>query len=312
MAIMDLELYKDTLRATIEEVLTKGDDSIIKSSNAELVAFFNNNATSLTDDVKARYYSDFLTTTVTSTITQAIQVAGNIALQYELEKPVNEQKIISMQNEDLVNRNRVAMEMAKAKIEIEQLIPAQVDKMRADADVAIKELEVKVYQLEQMLPLEKAKLEATTNLAIKELEFKTIELEQKLPVEIARIEADLAMMEQKVLIEKEQLKLAKEELQIKKAQMKLTEAEIDLKREQIRQGIEQLLLEQKKVTLMDYELQMKMKDAEAQRELVGAQTSLANNQSEAVMKSLEVQYQIEEARNEKDVAVAEIYVGAKA
>ena len=166
---MDINFYKDAIKQTMQVINTDAD-SVIKNAEQMLKVYLETN-TSITDNDKAALYAKFLTDTTTNALTQTIMAA----LQLTLEGGVNDQKILnmqgelaiaqaqsdkdiavkdaqisvdnqkiaSMQAEDTARRNEVAAKVAKAKIEIEQLIPSQIALNEKEIEIRSKDLLIK-------------------------------------------------------------------------------------------------------------------------------------------------------------------------
>jgi hypothetical protein len=336
---MDYEILRETLRITLDEVAfrkdeTTGDNiSIVHKSQEDLKAYLEEN-TSISDDEKAKYYSKFLTDIVTGVTIQAINVAGQAPLmdaQIDTLRAETAQKIISMQNEDKARMNDSAVNVAKAKADIESLIPAQVSKINAEIAALAKDAELKAKEIaikEAELPLMQAQVltEQQKVLAMQaETALKEAELpirEKQLEIETSKLELMEAEMEIKlkeIPLKEAQVKIAEQDVKLKEKQVELTGAEIklkekdqDLKEQELDNMRDMMGFERDKIMIALRELGLKTEETRGRLKLTEAQSRLTEQQADAVRDSLELQKEIEEARNEKDISVAEIYVGAKA
>ncbi len=140
---------ESTLEVILNTVAFKEDESginisILGKAKDDLSDFLSEH-TAISDDEKAKRISDFFTNTIMSVTTQAIMVAGQSPLQdaqiisagKDDTNKHNEsvQKVVSMKNEDKARLNNSAVQVSKAKIEIESLIPAQIQQMAEDINL---------------------------------------------------------------------------------------------------------------------------------------------------------------------------------
>lgn len=161
---------EQTLTAILDVVAFKVDTndnnvSILGKAKEDLDKFLTDH-TSISDDEKAKRISDFFTNTIISVTTQAIQVAGQAPLQeVQIQTMQDEtaQRIESMKVDDKAKLNDSAVRVAKAKAEIETLLPAQVNQIQSDAaykdilasleskkiEIADKDIQLKAKQLEE-------------------------------------------------------------------------------------------------------------------------------------------------------------------
>ncbi len=172
----DEELYKNVISTTNNQ-LVSGTNSTFSVSEQKMKEFLEQN-TDITDTDKAKIYADFLTNITTTSLQQTLSNAKEIALEHglrEAQTATEAQKVISMQNEDAdrareVTQKIISMQeqdkarnaevaslVAKTKIEIEQKIPAEIEALRAEADLKKQEVKLKEAQLQ----LEKAKTKLT-------------------------------------------------------------------------------------------------------------------------------------------------------
>ncbi|WP_456390340.1 hypothetical protein [Hydrogenimonas sp.] len=149
---MDLSLYTQVIEETLQKI-NFDTGSVMNKAEEQVKSFLEEN-TSITDNEKAAIYANFLTQTTTNVVTQVLTAATQIALQAPVNEQqiasmqgelsieqaqsdkdlmvkdsdiaVNTQKVLSMQAEDEARKNEVAAKVAKAKVEIEQLIPSQI------------------------------------------------------------------------------------------------------------------------------------------------------------------------------------------
>ena len=241
---MDLQA---TLSTILEEVAFKQDASgnnvsILARAKEDLDRFLTEH-TSISDDEKAKRIYDFFTNTITSVTTQAIIVAGQAPLQdaqiaTEAQKvasmqiddtnKTNEstQKIISMQNDDKAKLNNSAVNVAKAKAEIETLIPAQVLSINKDVEIKAKQLITEDKKLDLM----------DKDLIIKQAQA---DLEaSKVPLYQAQADNERA----KVGLTAQQVRVSAMEVQYKLAQLKAIqkagELNLQIEREKMETQIE--------------------------------------------------------------------------
>lgn len=334
---MDYEVLRETLKATLDEVaFVKDEDdnniSILGKAQSDLKEFLENN-TSISDDEKAKHFSSFLTNVITGVTTQAIIAAGDAPLkdaQIDTMRAESTQKILSMQNEDKARMNDSAVNVVRAKAEVETLVPAQVSKLRAEItalekDAIIKEKEIAIKEAEiplkeaQVLTEQERVLSMQAETAVREAELplkeaqldialKDAELKEK---EIAIREAELPLKEAQAEIAKSDVKLREQQIEVARSDVKLKEAEIELRETEIDISKDQIKLEEQKVDLMKQEVVIKQAEMQYRSQLSTAQAFLAKEQAVAVSTSLNMQHDIEEARNQKDISVAEIYAGGK-
>lgn len=268
-----------SLQTTLNEILEtvaflKDDDgndiSILGRAKIDLNDFLDTH-TSISDDEKAKRIYDFFTNTITNVTVQAIQVAGQAPLQeaqiqtmqdetaqkiasmqIDDTNKTNEsvQKIQSMQNDDKAKLNNSAVNVAKAKAEIETLIPAQVNEI--NKNVALKDVEIAtetkkldiadkdILIKQAQISLEEAKLplyNAQTDNEIKKLDIadKDILLKQaqvgieeaKIPLYNAQADNERA----KIGLTAQQVRVSATEVQYKLAQLKAIQKAGDLNKE---------------------------------------------------------------------------------
>lgn len=291
---MDYSILRETLATTLDEIAFKLDNdgnniSIINKAQNDLKDYLENN-TSISDDEKAKNYARFLTDTITGVTIQAIQVAGQAPLQSaQIDTMVAEsaQKIISMQNEDKARLNDSAVNVAKAKAEIETLMPAQILKINAE-----------------ILSLNK------------EVELKSKEIELR--------EAELPFKEAQVLSEQKRLELMQAELPLREAQALLEAKKIELMATDILLKEKNITMEDKKIDLMEVQTEqegVKIGLMQAQTEIEYAKLGLnaeqirltameaeyKKAQMQAVEKAGELNKEIEKEKNETQITIAEIY-----
>ncbi len=230
---------QETLSTILNEVAFKTENdvntSILGKAKEDLSTFLTDH-TSISDDEKAKRISDFFTNTIISVTTQAIQVAGQAPLQavqmqtmqdetaqkiasmqIQDTNDTNEsvQKVISMQNDDKAKLNNSAVNVAKAKAEIETLMPAQVQQITKDIELKSKQIDTEVKKLDVMdkdilIKQQQADLEAT-----------------KIPLYQAQADNERA----KVGLTAQQVRVSATEVQYKLAQLKAIQKAGELNKE---------------------------------------------------------------------------------
>jgi len=244
---MDSVFYLSLIEETMGVVST-GTTSIAKQSETLIANYLQNN-TGITDDEKAKIYAKFLTDITISTTAQAIGAATQLAL----EGPVNDQKIVSMQNDDIVKMNEVAVKIAKAKIEIEQLIPSQVDMNRKTIEIQTKELLLKSAEIaikEGQLLVEQAKVPLLEAQALNEAGKVNLTL------------AQTALEQAKVPLLEAQTNLEKSKVRLQKAEMALRYADVYYRQQQA-QAVANSLVVNERIEVMKSETQLKIATIQA-------------------------------------------------
>ena len=243
---MDYTIATGMLDALLTEVAFKTDTSgknvsIIGRSEAQLKAYLEEN-TSIPEDKKVQIYANFLSTVVTNVTTQAIQTSGqapledaqiknqtaettanikNIdseitsrSLRDTLAQDETTQKILNLKEEVSASQARTkvalndsAVTVAKAKIEIDQLIPAQIASMKAETSLKTAQQALETQQLAI----------AKQELLIKEQQLKT----QTAQIELMQAQAQSER--EKIGLISQQIRVQAAEAQYKLAQIKAIE-----------------------------------------------------------------------------------------
>ncbi len=220
---------KETLNEILNTVAFEKDadgneTSILYKAKTDLGEFLSEH-TSISDDEKAKRISDFFTNTITNVTVQAIMVAGQAPLQdaqiaeiqQETINKTNEsvQKVISMQNDDKANLNNSAVNVAKAKAEIETLMPTQIQEIQKNIEFKSKQIETETKQLEI----------ADKDISLKEQQI-GIEAE-KIPLMQAQTDSERA----KIGLTRQQVRVSATEVQYKLAQLKAIQKAGELNKE---------------------------------------------------------------------------------
>jgi len=313
---MNLTNYKQIIKDTMEEVAFANPDSVASKAEVKLKEFLDNN-TAIPEDEKAKVYANFLQNIVVTTINQAIQAALQLPVnekQIEIMEretqvkeaikdsdiAVNNQKIASMQAEDEARRNEVAAKVAKAKVEIEQLIPSQIA-------LNEKELQIKDKQLQ----IEDKKIA---------LAEKQVELEgEKIPLMKAQTEVEKAkipLMQAQSQVEQRKVDLMAKEVEVETRKVDLMEAQVDIEKAKKPLIEAQTLVEQKRAVLTENEADLtktKIPLTEAEITLTKAKTDVAywdaimkNKQADTMIKSLDINKEIEKCKCETNLKIAQI------
>lgn len=298
---MDLTLYAEVINKTLDSVAFQEDVngqkiSILDKSNTLISTFIQENAVSISDDDKAKLYVNFITNAVTTAIQQSILQAGTMALTYELDKPYKDAQIASMVIEDNVKEAQSAKDLLYkdaqiANMESETLVREEQsakDLLVKDSQIESTHIQDEIRRNESVINIAKTKAEA-----------------------FGLIPAQIKDMEASAQIKEKEIVLRGEEISLKRNEAKLAEKEIELKAQELSNSITAIALERNKVGIMQQEADIKGNELFYQRPLIQAQTQLAEKQASAVLASLETQAKIEVLKNEKDIKVAGIYVGAK-
>lgn len=304
---MDLNFYKDSIKQTMQ-VINSDSDSILKEAETMVKDYLETN-TSISDNERAGIYAKFVTDTTTTAITQAIVAATQLTLegavndqkilnmQGELaieqakgdsDIAVNTQKIASMQNEDTARRNEVAAKVAKAKIEIEQLIPSQISLNEKEIEVKSKELLFK----DKMIEVETAKVDLMTqDVALKE---KQVLLEEaKIPLITAQKDIEVKKLD----VMTQDIALKEKQVEIESKKVDLMGAQISNELEKINLLIKQTGVEAEKIPLMQAQTQSEIKKTD----LLSAQTEIEKdklklNKAEIQLRYADVYYRQQQAR----------------
>jgi len=232
------------LQSTLTEILdtvafikdADGNDiSILGKAKQDLDNFLTDH-TSISDDEKAKRIYDFFTNTITNVTVQAIAVAGQTPLQdaqIQTMKDETAQKIASMQiddtnrtnesvqkiesmkNDDKAKLNNSAVNVAKAKAEIETLMPVQIQEITKNIELKTKEIEAEDKKLDIM----------DKDILIKEAQ---VGLEEaKIPLYQAQADNERA----KVGLTAQQVRVSATEVQYKLAQLKAIQKAGELNKE---------------------------------------------------------------------------------
>ena len=269
---------KETLNEILDTVAFQKDAdgneiSILAKAKEDLEEFLSEH-TSISDDEKAKRISDFFTNTITNVTVQAIMVAGQAPLQdaqiAEIQQDTinktNEsvQKVISMQNEDKARLNDSAVNVAKAKADIETLIPAQVQEinkniaikdkelLQADKKLDIMDKDITLKETQNTIELKKVDV-MTQDIAVKTAQV-NIE-EKKLPL----IEAQTNVETKKLDIMAQDELIKKQEVDIKTKQVDIETKKLDLMDKDILLKGKQVVLEEKKIPLMEAQTNVETK-----------------------------------------------------
>jgi hypothetical protein len=247
---MDLTIYENAIKKTLD-VVNFDDNAIMKRANDQIRAFLNDN-TSITDDQKASVYSEFLSSTTTAVVTEAVRAAMELALQgpvndaniikiqtetaiaqaqsdkdlavKDSDIAVNSQKIESMKADDIAKKNEVAAKVAKAKIEIEQLIPSQV--ALNEKDIAVKDKELALRDKQITVEENRAQLMA-----------KQVEIEgEKIPLMQAQVsveQAKIPLMEAQAQVESQKVSLMEQQTEVEAKKVVVMEKDALIKEKQV-------------------------------------------------------------------------------
>lgn len=313
---MDLTSYKQIIKDTMEEVAFANPDSVASKAEVKLKEFLDNN-TAIPEDEKAKVYANFLQNIVVTTINQAIQAALQLPVnekQIEIMEretqvkeaikdsdiAVNNQKIASMQAEDEARRNEVAAKVAKAKVEIEQLIPSQIALNEKDLQIKDKQLQVedkKIVLMEKQVETENEKI----NLMKTQNEIE----KEKIPLTRAQTE-----------VETKKVELMATQIQVETQKLALVEVQIELEAAKKPLIIAQTAVEQNRAELVKSETTLTDKKAdltEAQTDLTRIQTDttfwdavLKEKQASTMERSLEVNKEIEKCKCDTNLKIAQL------
>ena len=332
---MDYDVLRETLKVTLDEVAFKSDPadptkniSILGRAQEDLKTFLEEN-TSISDDEKAKRYSEFLTNIITSVTTQAIMVAGEAPFrdaqaktleaetaQKILSMVINDtnqtnesvQKVISMQNDDKAKLNNSAVNVAEAKAKIETLMPAQIQQITADIahkvaqtalegkkiEIAEKDIELKI----QEIPLRVAQVA---------IEEKKIDLMDK---QLLSEDKKITIMEKEIAIKEQELPLKIAQAEVEQKKLLIMDKDILIKGEEILIKKEQALSERQKVQLMIAQTEIeraKMGLTQQQIRVSAMEVEYKMAQIMAIQQASIVNKEIEEAKNRTQKEVAEIY-----
>jgi len=243
---MDYSIATGMLDALLTEVAFKQDTngnniSIIGKSEEQLKSYLEQN-TSIPEDKKAQIYANFLSTVVTSVTTQAIQVSGQAPLENAqiinqtaetnanvknveseitsrtlkdtLAQDETTQRILNLKEEITASQaktkamlNDNAVTVAKAKIEIDQVIPAQIEEMKASTALKSAQQQLEAAQINI----------AKQDLLIKEQQLKTQ------AAQVALLEVQAQSEQEKIGLIAQQIRVQAAEAQYKLAQIKAIE-----------------------------------------------------------------------------------------
>jgi len=199
---------------------------------------------------------------------------------------VNEQKIASMRAEDEARKNDVAARVARAKVEIEQLIPSQVALNRKDVEIRDVQLRIE----EENLVLRQKDVE----LREKELEIES----QKIPLIAAQ-----------TLVEQKRATLMDAQVQIENRKIDLTEAQVEIERSKISLVEAQAGVERVRAEL----IAAQVKELEERLKLITAQTDteywnmiMKKQQADTMARSIDVNREIERCKCDTQLKIAQI------
>ena len=277
------------------DTLGKGDNSVLSKSEEYMRVFLDTN-TSLTDNEKATMYAKFITDITTNTMTQAI----GAGIQISLEAPVNAQRILNLQGELIVAKNEVSVKIAKAKAEVELVIPAEVASIRKDIEIKSRTVvveEKKANLLDKDIIL-KGKQVLTEDKKIGLMTVQTTLESERIPlmkaeallagkkvtlmgVQVSTELKKVGLMEKQALVEAEKIPLIKAQTMNESAKEKLT--------------ISQTRVEDSKVKLQRAEIDLRYADVFYRQQ-----------QAQTVANSLLVNERIENNKNETTLKVAVI------
>jgi hypothetical protein len=323
---MDITIYTNAIKETMK-VVNSDTDSILKEAEGLVKAYLEEN-TRITDDERANIYAKFVTDVTTTAITQAITASAQLALegavndqkvlsmQGELalaeaknvsEILVDTQKITSMQNEDTARRNEVATKVAKAKIEVEQLIPSQININQKELEIKDKDLQIKDKSLE----VETKRVDIMTqDIALKTKQVLTEDKKVALMGEQLNVEKEkvplmkaqalletkkVSLMEVQIETEREKVTLMEKQVLIEVAKLPLMEAQTANELERVKLTVEQTAVEASKVRLQKAEVELRYADVYYRQQ-----------QAQTVAQSLIVNERIENNKNETQLKIATI------
>ena len=341
---MDLTFYTDAIKQTMT-VINTDQNSVVKNAEQMLKGYLETN-TSITDNDRATIYAKFLTDVTTNAVTQSITAAMQLALdgavndqkvlnmqgelsiaQAQSDKDlevkasqiaVDNQKIASMQADDTAKRNEVAAKVAKAKIEIEQLIPSQIHLNEKELQVKDKQL---LYEDQRIAVLQKDTEIKTKQVAIEEAKIPLMKAQAQ--VEAKKVD----LMKEQVSVEREKVPLMQAQAQTEQKKVGLMEVQIEQEREKLPLLQKQVAVETAKIPLMEAQANTEAEKAK----LIGKQTQVESEkiplqqaevalryadvvyrqrQAQTVQDSLIVNERIEARRNETQIKIATIQAAA--
>lgn len=288
---MDLTAYKQIIKETMEAVAFADPQSAASKAEAKIKQYLDEN-TAIPDDKKAELYANFMQQIVVTTINQAIQAALQLPVQekqaavLESEVQVNAQKIASMQAEDAARKNEVAAKVARAKYEIEQLLPSQV--ALNQKEVEIKQRQVEIAQKELAIKGEEVALARAKTELLK-----------------AQVNAEKAKIE----VEKRHNELLLRQVQVEERKIPLMEAEAELQKQKAKLTEKQVAMADKEMALKEQEVELTKKKVEVetqQANLVMWQTMVKQQEVKTVGASLRVNAEIEKCKCETNLKIAQI------
>jgi hypothetical protein len=348
---MDLQLYEQVITSTLENV-SLNTDSILEKTHTKLKQYLEEN-TSITDDKKASIYAEFLANTTTSVVTEAVRSAMQIALDgpvndatiqkittettiaqaqsdkdlavKDSEISVNGQKIASMQEEDIARKNEVAAKVAKAKIEIEELIPSQVALNQKELTVKDKEIQIREKQVlveEKRAGVEEAKIplmQAQANVETQKvaLMVQQTSVEEK---KVSLMDKEVALKAESVNVEREKVGVMKAQVQAEQAKIPLIQAQTDMERaraaveeKKVPLIIKQTEVEGKKIPMMEAQIETEKEKLKLTREEIQlrmADILYRREQARTVGRSLIVNERIEKCKCETQLKIAALQTAA--
>ncbi len=314
MAQFKEELYRRVIYVSSDEITNEGY-SIFENIRAKFDLYLDN-ATSLSDDEKMKYRADFLSGFATQCVNQILQNAAQIALEIDLKEAQARSEIAEAQTKEAMSPYQIEKIKAETEIAIierdnkdaqlkEQIKNIASDTAKNAAQTHNLGIEGEILGIERdykarMIEAELRYKQAQADLAAAELEIKKIELEiRKLELPIKQLELELKRV---------QMQIAQAELDIKKQELEISKNELELKKQELEIRRESLALDRKRYVLERDRTKAQVEQAGAQVQVLKEEAYLRNQQAGAVASSLATQVQIKKIEAQKDIDVTAMQV----
>ena len=313
---MDLSIYKQIIKETMEAVAFNDPESAASKAEEKIKQYLDDN-TAIPDDKKAELYAGFMQQIVVTTINQAIQAALQLPVQEkqvevmeretavkealkDSEVAVNNQKIASMQSEDEARKNEVAAKVARAKVEIEQLIPAQIANMQKEAELKQKEIEVTTHRVEvEASKAEVAKAE--------------VEIERnKIPLVKAQADlekAKIPLMQAQAQTEQKKVDLMAKQVEVETRKVDLYEAQADIEKSKIPLVKAQTETEKAKAVLTKDQAALTEEEKALTKAKIDTEywnAIMKSKQANTMARSIDANIEIEKCKCETNLKIAQL------
>ena len=168
-----------------------------------------------------------------------------------LDREFKQARIVGKEYSDAFTQTYIAnMEMAIRFLMEKEKQAYEIDILEAQHCNLEKDCETKQFNLDYMLPKEleikdaqMRKMDADANIALKQLEILTKEFEEKLPAEIELMKAQAQKMKADAIIAEKQIELTEKELILKDKQLDFQDKQLELLVEQLALQKQKLITE---------------------------------------------------------------------